>query len=182
MFHATIGPSKVLSGGPACGTVDIRPLTESHLGDFERLLQSLDRDARCARFGYAASDARLAAHAKAAMTNARGVHGAFCGSELLGLSESYDTGALGTLGSSHEVALAVAEPWRRCGLGWRLLHGAMEHAREAQARSVQLLFGRHDWPMRRLATRACARFDLSFDIIVARIELDAPAERPTESP
>jgi GNAT superfamily N-acetyltransferase len=145
----------------------IRPLTASHQCELEGLLVALDRDSRCSRFGYAASDAAMAAHSRTALEAASSTLGIFLDDKLAGAAEIYRCGDTG----AYEVSLVVDRPLRKRGFGWNLLSSATAWARDAEADSVRLVFSRHNWPMRRLATRACARLDLSLDELNAEIRL-----------
>src|SRR4051794_34184386 len=152
----------------------IRPLTASHQCELEGLLVALDRDSRCSRFGYAASDAAMAAHSRTALQAASGTLGIFLDEKLAGAAEIYRYGNTG----AYEVSLVVERPLRKRGLGWNLLSSAMVWARDADADSVRLIFSRHNWPMRKLAARACAKLDLSLDELNAEIRLRTQVFKP----
>jgi GNAT superfamily N-acetyltransferase len=154
-------------------TAAILTLTNSHRCEFEDLLVALDRDSRCSRFGYAASDAALAAHSQNALQSASNTLGIFVQDKLAGAAEIYRCGDTGV----YEVSLVVDGPLRKRGLGWRLLSSSMDWARSAKAEGVHLVFSRHNWPMRRLATRACAKFDLSLDEMNAVIRFCSESHR-----
>lgn len=145
----------------------IRSLTSSHQSDLEGLLVALDRDSRCSRFGYAASDAAMAAHSRSALQAASNTLGIFLDEKLAGAAEIYRCGDTG----AYEVSLVVDRPLRKRGFGWNLLSSAVAWAQDAEADSVRLVFSRHNWPMRRLAARASAKLDLSLDELNAEIRL-----------
>jgi hypothetical protein len=149
-------------------------LTETHRCEFEGLLIALDRDSRCSRFGYAASDAALVTHARSALQAARGTPstlGVFIEHKLAGVAEIYRCNDP----DKYEVALLVERPLRRRGLGWNLLRSSMHWARSANAESISLVFSRHNWAMRKLATRARAKLDLSLGELNAEIRLNPGA-------
>jgi len=150
---------------PDFATAEVRRLNASHLADFQHLLTGLDQPSRCARFGWAASDAALAAHANNAIASARIIFGVFHDRQLRGALEIYDGGAAG----SAEVALIVAAAWRRRSFGWALLQSAMHWAAEIDAGPMRLIFSRHNWPMRHLTAKAAATFDIVLDEISAEI-------------
>jgi len=145
----------------------IRALTSDHQSELENLLVALDRDSRCSRFGYAASDAAMAAHSRTALQAASSTLGIFLNEKLAGAAEIYRCGDTG----AYEVSLVVDRPLRKRGFGWNLLSSATAWAQDADADSVRLVFSRHNWPMRRLAARACAKLDLSLDELNAEIRL-----------
>jgi hypothetical protein len=145
----------------------IRALTESHCCALEALLLSLDRDSRCSRFGYAASDAALIAHTQGALQTASSMLGVFIANRLAGVAEIYRCDDTGT----YEVSLVVEAPLRKQGLGWNLLHSSMQWAQNANAECLRLIFSRHHWAMRKLAMRAQAKLDLSLDELNAEIRL-----------
>ena len=118
---------------PDFATAEVRRLNASHLADIQHLLTGLDQPSRCARFGWAASDAALAAHANNAIASARIIFGVFHDRQLRGALEIYDGGAAG----SAEVALIVAAAWRRRSFGWALLL-AVPLVRDRELREVPL--------------------------------------------
>ena len=168
--------SKVLAPGTSPG-LDRVPVTVTrvlggeHRVAMERLLVSLDRDARYARFGLAPSDASMIAHVESALSNAARIIGVFVDHELRGMLEIYAGWASGPA----EIALIVEQGWRRRGLGWTLMQGAMRWADETDAGSLRLIFSRNNWPMRQLCMKASARFDLVLDEICADIVRDQRA-------
>jgi GNAT superfamily N-acetyltransferase len=140
-------------------------LGRDHAAEIERLYFSLDREARCDRFGHASSDASIAAHIQHALSHATRIIGVSADGKLRGLLEIYEGRASGPV----EAALIVEQGWRRRGLGWVLLQDAMRWGRDAGAESLRLIFSRHNWPMRHLCSKALARFDLVLDEFCADI-------------
>jgi GNAT superfamily N-acetyltransferase len=130
----------------------------SELQDF---LLRLDRESRCRRFGHAASDEVVAAHAVTALDDAACVIGVFVDEILRGALEIYPWGPDGP----PEAALVVDQDWRRRGLGWALLRAAVA----SETQGIRLIFTRDNWPMRQLAGKANARFDLVLDEICAEV-------------
>jgi len=134
------------------------------LGDIEKLFIGLDRDTRCRRSGYAVTDGVLGPPATnvVMMTNVIGV---YAGGDLRGLIEVYPFAP-----NPHvEAALVVEKDWRQRGLGWLLLRAGLQVAGATEAKSLRLLFARNNWPMRKLAEKAHARFDLMLGNICADI-------------
>jgi GNAT superfamily N-acetyltransferase len=157
---------------PDFAAAEVRTLNADHLADIQQLLTGLDQASRCARFGWASNDAALDAHAQDAVAHASSIFGVFVERQLRGVLEIYH----GSASNPAEVALIVAPDWRRRGLGWMLLQAAMHWAAEVDAGTMRLIFSRHNWPMRQLTAKACARFDMVLDEISA--EITAPPIRP----
>jgi len=80
-----------------------------------------------------------------------------------------------------EVALVVAPHWRRKGLGWALLRGAIRLGLQAQARSIRMIFPRTNWPMRKIARKANAQLDLVLDQIHAVVALTSTISGASET-
>ena len=137
----------------------------AQLEEFQEFLLGLDRDSRWRRFGHAASDDALLAHARNALAAASCVIGIALDGRLRGALEVYSC-APQPFG---EAALVVDAQWRRRGLGFALLRAAAGWACENSVGSLRLIFTRDNWPMRRLASKANARFDLVLDEICAEI-------------
>ena len=148
----------------ATRSASIHVLAETDRCDIEELLVSLDLDSRCSRFGYAASDAALITHSRSALQNACSTLGILTNDKLLGLAEIYRRDD-----AHYEVSLVVERPSRRRGHGWRLLRSSMHWAQKANATSLQMIFHRHNWAMRKLAAKARAKLDLSLDELNAEI-------------
>jgi GNAT superfamily N-acetyltransferase len=134
----------------------------------QEFLLRLDRDSRLRRFGHAASDAALCAHARTAVSQASVVLGVERDGGLRGVLEIYSC-------APHpfcEAALVVEPGWRCQGLGFALLRAAARFCCAHDSGGIRLIFTRDNWPMRRLADKAEARFDLVLDEICAEV---APA-------
>jgi GNAT superfamily N-acetyltransferase len=147
---------------------DIRLLQRKHEGELCRLLLGLDAPARCGRFGQAASDAYLTSHARTALANADCVLGGFIGERLRGVAEVYNDGPNGFA----EAAFVVEQEWRRRGLGWALLRAAMRAAADCPTNKLRLIFSRHNWPMRKLASKVSGKLDIILDEISVDVDLD----------
>jgi GNAT superfamily N-acetyltransferase len=143
--------------------VRTQPLDREQTCELQDFLLRLDRESRCRRFGHAASDEIMAAHAMTALEDATCVIGVFVDDVVRGVLEIYSCAPKG----APEVALVVDRDWRRRGLGWALLRAAVA----SEAQGIRLIFTRDNWPMRRLACKANARFDLVLDEICAEITL-----------
>jgi GNAT superfamily N-acetyltransferase len=137
----------------------LQRLVREHRAELQDFLIRLDRESRCRRFGHAASDDVVAAHAATALEDAH-VIGAFVDDTLRGALELYSCAPHGS-----EVALVVDQSWRRRGLGWALLCAAAR----SETQGIRLIFTRDNWPMRQLASKANARFDLVLDEICAEV-------------
>jgi GNAT superfamily N-acetyltransferase len=144
---------------------EIRQLAVEDIAEVQSFLLRLDRSSRCARFGHAASDACLCAHANEALSNAIYTIGAFVDDELHGILEIYSC----VPQDYCEVALVVEQNWRRRGYGWNLLCAARQWTSGMNEVRIRLIFPRNNWPMRELANKANARFDLVLDEICADI-------------
>jgi GNAT superfamily N-acetyltransferase len=150
---------------------DIRRLAPQHEGELCRVLFCLEPSARCSRFGQAVSNTYLANHAKRALANADSITGAFIGERLRGFAEVYN-------GRPHgfaEAAFVVEQAWRRRGLGWALLRAAMQVAADPQTNTLRMIFSRHNWPMRKLASKARGKLDIIFDEISVDVDLGKTA-------
>jgi GNAT superfamily N-acetyltransferase len=145
----------------------IRCLGGQHELELRRLFLSLEPAARCYRFGLAASDAYLTKYAKDALGNATSILGAFPDDRLRGVVEIHGEGPQ----AFAEAAFVVEPQWRRRGLGWALLRAAIEVASEAQANSLRMIFCRHNWPMRKLASKANGRLDVVLDELSVDVAL-----------
>jgi GNAT superfamily N-acetyltransferase len=146
----------------------VRPLDAVDATDLIDLLSGLDQPSRFSRFSSAMSDLRLVQHAQHALATSAFVAGAFVEDRLRGVVEVYDTGCSGL----SEAAFVVAADWRRRGLGFALLQAASRWARQSERTTLRLVFSRQNWPMRQLAAKAGARFDLILDEIEADVAVD----------
>jgi GNAT superfamily N-acetyltransferase len=107
------------------------------------------------------------------LDNASWILGAFPDDQLRGVVEIHGEGPQGFA----EAAFVVEPQWRRRGLGWALLRAAIEVASDAQANSLRMIFCRHNWPMRKLASKAGGRLDVVLDELSVDVTLGA-IERP----
>jgi GNAT superfamily N-acetyltransferase len=146
---------------------DIRCLGRQDEGELCRLLLGLEPAARCSRFGQAASDAYLANHAECALANVDWIVGALVDERLRGVVEIYNRGPH----DYAEAAFVVEPEWRRRGLGWALLRAAMQIAADSETNSLRMIFSRHNWPMRKLASKASGRLDVILDEISVDVAL-----------
>jgi len=145
----------------------IRPLGPQHAAELSQLFLRLEATARVSRFGLATNNAYLAAYAARALAEATWILGAFVDDSLRGLVEIYGDAPLGFA----EAAFVVDQEWRRRGLAWALLCAATDVAAEGPAHTLRMMFSRHNWPMRGLATKAGSRLDLFHDELVADVVL-----------
>ncbi len=142
-------------------------LCGEHEAQLSRLLRSLDRCSRINRFGHPANDSCLDAYARQALSTGAFTAGAFVGDTLVGVVEVFKGANEGT----GEAAFIVNADWRRLGLGTALLERAREWAGQSGVSVLQMIMARNNWPMRHLANKAGARFDLELDEIRADIIL-----------
>ena len=115
------------------------------------------------------TDEALRVYARKAIALATCVIGVEVAGELRGVLELYAGGPA----SWAEVALVVEKSWRQRGLGWAMLSEAGRSADTAGTQTLRLIFSRHNWPMRKLASKAQARIDLDLDEICADIPASA---------
>jgi GNAT superfamily N-acetyltransferase len=146
----------------------IKRLGPQHETDLLALFLDLDRPCRVSRFAYAASDHFLIQYSQRALSSATWIAGAFVDETLRGVVEAYDVAA-----GAVEAAFLVERDWRRRGLGTALLQAAMQWARENDRPTLRMMFSRSNWPMRKLASNAQARLDLSLDEISAHVAISA---------
>ena len=152
----------------------VKTLHSDDLADVQRFLASLDRSARWSRFGHAANDSSLLTHAQNALGAGACSFGAYVDGELRGFVDLYCCAPQ----KFFEAGVVVHQDWRRRGLGWALLHAAIQWANETSASSLRLIFPRNNWPMRQLANKANARLDLVLDDICADIAHSATLAKP----
>jgi len=157
-----------LAGSLARHVPQIALIDDDQIDVVQDFLLRLDRESRWRRFGHAASDAALVAHARTALDEASGVIGIAIDGTLRGILEIYSCAPRPFC----EAALVVDPAWRRRGLGFALLRAAARFSCNSGGGGIRLIFTRDNWPMRKLADRAQARFDLVLDEISAEI---APA-------
>jgi GNAT superfamily N-acetyltransferase len=159
-------------------TPTIRRLDHADLADVHALLTGLDQSSRCARFGFVASDLAQESHAAASLQTATCAIGIYVEDTLRGVLEVYCVSP----DELAEVALVVAEEWRRRGLGTAMVRAATEWARLNGVSGLRLIFSRHNWPMRHLARKLNARLALLLDELCADIAVGSPAKMPTFAP
>jgi GNAT superfamily N-acetyltransferase len=145
----------------------IRCLRSEDEGELNRLLLGLEPSARNARFHQAVSDAFMPVHAKSALATADWVVGAFEHGCLRGVVEIYSDKPDGNA----EAAFVVEQVSRRRGLGAALLEAAMQIAADGKTCTIRMMFSRHNWPMRKLASKAGGRLDVIFDSISVEVDL-----------
>jgi GNAT superfamily N-acetyltransferase len=149
----------------------IKRLGPQHETDLLALLIHLEQSCRVSRFACAASNHFMLQHSQRALSSAAWIAGAFVDETLRGVVEAYDDDAAGAV----EVAFLVERNWRRRGLGSALLQATIQWALENDRRALHMVFSRNNWPMRKLASKAQARLDLSLDEICARVAVGSPA-------
>ena len=168
LFENAISDMAALNEGagarPAFAAAEVRTLTAGDLPEIQRMLTGLDPASRCSRFGWAANDASLKACAQDMLATASRIFGVVAERQLRGVLEIYRAPS-----GCAEVTLVVDQRWRRRGFGWTLLSAAMDWADAADIDAIRLTFTRHNWPMRQLASKACAKFDIGLDEMSAEI-------------
>ena len=132
--------------------------------EFQRTLFNIDLSSRCNTFKWALTDSNGTDHSSRALPDRPRLLGAFVEGQIQGLLEFCRTG-------HSEVALVVAPYWRRKGLGWALLRGAMRLGLQTHARTIRMIFPRANWPMRKITPKANAQLDLVLDQIHAVVAL-----------
>jgi|ERR1700686_1861605 GNAT superfamily N-acetyltransferase len=170
----TIGPVVVQEqmaeiGIGSIGQPHITQLAARHEADFRDMLLNLDQPSRSIRFDGVVSDDCLVRHSRCAFSSAAWIAGAFVDETLRGVVEVYDIGDSRTV----EAAFLVERTWRRRGLGSALLRAALQWAAETDRIMLRMVFSRHNWPMRKLASNAEARLDLGFGEITADVAIGA---------
>ena len=89
------------------------------------------------------------------------------------LAYSWPTNCVGFSSSTSaqivEAAFAVASAWRRQGVGTALLNAAIGWARMSDRSCLRMMFSRHNWPMRRLASKAKPQLDLDMEELIASV-------------
>jgi GNAT superfamily N-acetyltransferase len=160
----TAAGNEAASERPGLATVDVETLGPGDLLDIQGMLTGLDPASRCLRFGWACSDTPLKAHAHCAVATASRIFGVVADRQLRGVLEIYRARS-----GCAKVTLVVDQRWRRRGLGSALLAAAIDWADAAGIAVIRLTFARHNWPMRRLMSKACAKFDIRLDEMSAEI-------------
>lgn len=167
-FAQSVKGDPSLAGSLVRHAPQLALIDEDQLDVLQDFLLRLDRDSRWRCFGHAASDDTLVVHARTALDEASGVIGVTIDGTLRGILEIYSCAPRPFC----EAALVVEPQWRRRGLGFALLRAAARFSCERGAGGIRLIFTRDNWPMRKLADKAQARFDLVLDELCAEI---APA-------
>jgi GNAT superfamily N-acetyltransferase len=147
---------------------EIVSLSREHRTAYRDLLLGLDAPARLSRFACPLSDDGILKHADYAVREAAWIAGLFVTSELCGVVELYECRDPQDL----EAAFAVANIWRRQGVGTALLFAAIGWARRSHRSCLRMMFSRHNWPMRRLAGKAEPRLDLDMEEFIASVMID----------
>jgi len=142
----------------------VAQLGPAHEAQFLDLHLGLDNASRVARFGHAMDDASLIAYGKGTLSTAAFTAGAFVDGTLRGVVEVFEGN-----GGVSKIAFAVHQDWRRRGFGFALLTAAREWAQRSGVTTLRLAMSRSNWPIRNLAEKVGARFDLSLDEIRADI-------------
>jgi GNAT superfamily N-acetyltransferase len=155
-------------GGVSNYASNIRLLAPKDRRELIRVFLTLEPSGRYCRFGRAANDASLVAHADNALANADWILGAFVRERIRGLVELYSSKPHGCV----EAAFMVEKDWRRRGLGWALLQEAMQKASQCEAKTLRMVFSRENWPMRNLAHKARAKLDIVLDEMCADVALN----------
>src|SRR5262249_28012121 len=135
--------------------------------EFQRTLFKVDQSSRCNTFEWATTCSNGIDRSSQALPDRPRLLGAFVEGQIQGILEFCRAGVSG----HSEVALVVAPHWRRKGLGWALLRGAMRFGLQAHARSIRMVFSRTNWPMRKIARKTNAQLDLALDQIHAIVAL-----------
>jgi GNAT superfamily N-acetyltransferase len=146
---------------------EIRCLGRQHEAELYRLLLGLEASDRCSRFGLVVGDAYLANHAQHALAAADWIVGAFIDGHLRGVVEIYVAEPHGYA----EAVFVVEQEWRRRGVGCALLRAAMQLAVDSKTHSLRVRFSRHNWAMRKLASKASGIFNMSLDEISVDVAL-----------
>ena len=142
---------------------DIVALSSEHRTAFRDLLLGLDAPSRLSQFACPLSDDGILRHTDFAVREAAWIAGLFVANELCGVVELYECRDAQDV----EAAFAVASAWRRQGVGTALLHAAIGWARRSHRSRLRMMFSRHYWPMRRLASKAKAQLDLDMEELIA---------------
>ena len=139
--------------------------------DFPSILSIPDRSPS-SLFGRPLTAFEFADHSTFALNGAVRAFGAFVGGRLRGLSQITASTA------GHIEARLVADPsWGNRGVGGALLRAAIQQAHQSNTRIIRLIIARDNWPMRALACKAGAQFNLVFGEIYADIATASPTAK-----
>jgi GNAT superfamily N-acetyltransferase len=97
--------------------------------------------------------------------------GAFVNQRLRGLVEGRESRDPRLV----EVSLVVEPAWRGRGLGQALLEAAICWGKASGRSTLRMIFPRHDWSMRKLASKANAQLDMVLDTMSADVTLSTPS-------
>jgi Acetyltransferase (GNAT) domain len=171
----TPGTPEIASGASVMNAFAPQPFYIAQLGEErESALQdfflNLDAASRYCRFSSSSNDDQLIRHSKEALASATWMAGAFADSRLCGVIELYRYRDRAIV----EAALVVAVGCRRQGMGHSLLRMATAWASDAEIELMRMIFSRDNWPMRKLASKMNARFDLMLgeecaDVCIAKL-------------
>jgi GNAT superfamily N-acetyltransferase len=142
---------------------------EAHETELRRILLGLDAQSRLSRFAMEATDSHLEGHLSTALSGAAFIAAAFIDSHMRGFVEVYNAAPL----QFAEVAFVVEREWRGRGIGSAFLREAMHWAVNADVSLLRMVFARDNWPMRKMASNAGARFDLVLSEITAAVDTAA---------
>lgn len=146
-------------------TSRIAQLGAEHRAAFRDLLIGIAEPPCVGGFCAPYSDNSPAWHCQLALSTATWIGGVFVEDQLRGVVELYEQPCPGDV----EAAFIVAEDWRRRGLGTALLHAAIQWARRTGKARLRMTFSRQNRPMRGLAGKAGAKFDLVLGEMVADV-------------
>ncbi len=144
---------------------DVVALSPEHRTAFRDLLLGLDAPARLSRFACPLGDDGILQHMNYATREAAWIAGLFVANELCGVVELYECRDPQDI----EAAFAVASVWRRQGIGTALLFAAIGWTRMSHRSRLRMMFSRHNWPMRRLASKAEPQLDLDMEELIASV-------------
>jgi GNAT superfamily N-acetyltransferase len=142
---------------------------DAHEAELRRFLLGLDAQSRLSRFATVATDSYLEGHLNTALSGAAFIAAAFIDSRMRGFVEIYNVAPL----QFAEAAIVVEREWRGRGIGSALLREAMHWAVNADVSQLRMMFARDNWPMRKMASNAGARFDLVLNEIIAAVDMEA---------
>ena len=144
---------------------EIVSLSPEHRTAYCDLLLGLDAPARLSRFACPLNDDGILKHADYAAREAAWIAGLFVAGEPCGVVELYECRDPQDV----EAAFAVANIWRRKGVGTALLFAAIRWTRRSHRSCLRMMFSRHNWPMRRLAGKAEPQLDLDMEEFIASV-------------